>query len=96
MPQNRERFHDRVVKAIQRLTPANTIFEEFPEAGYETGVFAENSWLTDVDAGLKDAFDTVEEPRDVSFPDKRPDEFRGGTRPGAVQGIPQGMLSLRY
>ncbi len=59
-----------VVKSTHKLAPGNTIFKELSDRGYDTGVFTENSWLTDVDAGLKDAFDTVEGPRNVPFPDE--------------------------
>jgi arylsulfatase len=59
--------HD-VVTSTDKLAPGNTIFDELSEEGYSTGVFSENSWLTDVDAGLKDSFDTVEGPRNVPFP----------------------------
>lgn len=57
-----------VVKSTHKLAPGNTIFEHLDDYGYDTGVFTENSWLTDVDVGLKDIFDTVEGPRNVPFP----------------------------
>jgi arylsulfatase len=58
-----------VTTTADKLEPGHTIFEELRDDGYDTGVFTENSWLTDVDAGLKDAFDTIEGPRNVPFPD---------------------------
>lgn len=58
-----------VTGATDRLAPGNTIFEELSDAGYRTGVFSENNWLTDVDAGIKDAFDHVQGPRNVPFPE---------------------------
>ena len=59
-----------VVTSTDKLAAGETIFDELREDGYTTGVFSENSWLTDVDAGLKDAFDTVEGPRNVPFPEE--------------------------
>jgi len=59
-----------VTTTADKLEPEHTIFEQLRESGYETGVFTENSWLTDVDAGLKDAFDTVKGPQNLPFPNK--------------------------
>lgn len=59
-----------VTKAGDKLAAGHTIFETLhDEHDYATGVFSENSWLTDVDSGIKDAFETVEGPRNVPFPD---------------------------
>ncbi|MHB9288045.1 sulfatase [Halobacteriales archaeon Cl-PHB] len=52
-----------------KLAPEHSVFDQLRADSYATGVFTENSWLTDVDAGLKDGFDTVEGPRNVPFPD---------------------------
>jgi arylsulfatase len=58
-----------VVRADRRLAPGTTVFDELREAGYATGVFTENSWLTDVDAGLRDPFETRVGPQNVPYPD---------------------------
>jgi arylsulfatase len=49
------------------LRPGNTIFEQLRDDGYTTGVFSENTWITDVEAGLN-RFDTVVGPQNVPFP----------------------------
>lgn len=59
-----------VRRVKDELAPGNTIFEELSEEhGYDTGVFSENTWITDMDVGLKDAFDTVEGARNLPYPD---------------------------
>lgn len=58
-----------VTRARHKLKPGHTIFEELSEDGYETGVFSENTWITDMDVGLKDAFDTIEGARNLPYPD---------------------------
>ncbi|MFB6137290.1 MAG: sulfatase [Halobacteriaceae archaeon] len=59
-----------VTRARHRLEPGHTVFEELrDEHGYATGVFSENTWITDMDVGLKEAFDTVEGARNLLFPD---------------------------
>lgn len=58
-----------VTRARHSLKPGYTIFEELAEEGYETGVFSENTWITDMEVGLKDAFDTVEGARNLPYPD---------------------------
>lgn len=57
-----------VVHTGDKLAPGHTIWESLVDLGYATGVFSENNWITDIDAGLKDAFQHVEGPRDVPFP----------------------------
>ena len=65
-----------IVSAGHRLDPAVSIFSELREDGYATGVFTENDWLTAVDVGLKDGFDTVVGARNVPFPEGlNPHEF---------------------
>ena len=49
------------------LAPGRTMFDDLRAAGYETGVFSENPFLTVSEAGLADAFDTVEGPRNLAF-----------------------------
>ncbi len=59
-----------VTRARHSLRPGHTIFEELrDDHGYETGVFSENTWITDMDVGLKDAFDTVEGARNLPYPE---------------------------
>ena len=59
-----------ITRARHKLKPGHTIYEELSEGeGYETGVFSENTWITDMDVGLRDAFDTVEGARNLPFPD---------------------------
>jgi arylsulfatase A-like enzyme len=59
-----------LTRARRKLEPGHTVFEELSEAhDYETGVFSENTWITDMDVGLRDAFDTVEGARNLPFPD---------------------------
>ena len=58
------------------LEPGHTVFEDLQEAGYDTGVFSENPFLTVSDAGLDRGFDVVEGPRNVPFRDALdPTEF---------------------
>ena len=58
-----------VTRAEDRLAAGTTVFDELRESGYATGVFTENSWLTDVDAGLRDPFETRVGPQNVPYPD---------------------------
>jgi len=58
-----------LTSAAQRLRPGTTVFETLHAAGYETAVFSENVWITDVDIGLRRGFDTVVGPQNVPFPD---------------------------
>jgi arylsulfatase len=58
-----------ITSADDKLSPGHTIFERLADSGYATGVFTENTWLTDVDVGLKEGFDTIEGPRNIPFPE---------------------------
>lgn len=58
-----------ITKTGDKIEPGNTIWETLSERGYATGVFSENNWITDIDTGLKDAFDHIEGPRNIPFPD---------------------------
>jgi len=65
-----------VVSAAERLDPTLSVFHRLRSEGYDTGIFTENDWLTAVDVGLKDGFDTVVGARNVPFPDGlNPHEF---------------------
>jgi len=57
-----------VTATHKRLEPGYSIFEQLAADGYETGVFSENTWITNVDAGLN-RFDTVVGPQNLPFPD---------------------------
>ena len=60
----------RVIDENDKLQPGHTIFETLrDDHGYETGCFSENSWLTEMDCGLPDAFETVEGPRNLRYPE---------------------------
>lgn len=43
-----------------RLAPGNTVFDDLRNDGYETGLFSANPYLTTLDIGIENAFDTVE------------------------------------
>lgn len=59
-----------LTRAKHSLRPGHTIFETLrDDHDYDTGVFSENTWITDMDVGLKDAFDTVEGARNLPYPD---------------------------
>lgn len=59
-----------VTRAKHTLQPGHTIFEKLrDDHGYETGVFSENTWITDMEVGLKNAFDTIEGARNLPYPD---------------------------
>lgn len=58
-----------ITSAEDKLGPGHSVFDQLQTEGYDTGVFSENTWLTDVDVGLKTGFDTVEGPRNLPFPD---------------------------
>ncbi|WP_324662040.1 sulfatase-like hydrolase/transferase [Haloarcula sediminis] len=65
-----------VVSAAERLDPTVSVFHKLRAEGYDTGIFTEIDWLTAVDVGLKDGFDTVVGARNVPFPDGvNPHEF---------------------
>lgn len=57
-----------IVHTGDKLAAGHTIWESLADMGYTTGVFSENNWITDIDAGLKDAFEYVEGPRNVPYP----------------------------
>ena len=53
-----------------------TIFEELTGQGYRTGLFSENTWLTEADVGIKDSFETVRGKPSVVYPEAlNPGEF---------------------
>jgi len=65
-----------VVSTKTKLEPGASVFEGLRDRGYETGVFSENTWITQVDVGLKDGFDTIVGPQNAVFPDAvHPKEF---------------------
>jgi arylsulfatase A-like enzyme len=53
-----------------RLTAGHTIWERVADQGYETGVFSNNPFLTELPVGLSDAFDTVAgRSRELPYPE---------------------------
>ncbi|QAY19737.1 sulfatase-like hydrolase/transferase [Halorubrum ezzemoulense] len=73
-----------VVSAAERLDPTVSVFHRLREDGYDTGIFTENDWVTAVDVGLKNGFDTVVGARNVPFPDAlNPHEFVSNQGRGA-------------
>jgi arylsulfatase A-like enzyme len=58
-----------VVDLGDGLQPGATVWEDLADDGYATGVFSENTWLVNMDVGLKDAFQTVEGAQHFPFPD---------------------------
>ena len=52
----------------KRLQQGHTVWETLADAGYETGVFSSNPYLTEVDVGLRDAFDTIAGRIDLPYP----------------------------
>ncbi len=66
--------HRHEVTVDHRLAAGHTVFETLAAAGYETGLFSENGFLTSPVFGLADAFDTV-----VGVPDSAPDQYLTGT-----------------
>jgi arylsulfatase len=57
-----------LTSADRRLEARSTVFETLQEEGYATGVFSENVWITELDIGLADGFDTVVGPQNIPFP----------------------------
>lgn len=57
-----------LTSADQKLQRGSTIFETLNDEGYDTAVFSENVWITDVDIGLRNGFDTVVGPQNIPFP----------------------------
>ncbi len=65
-----------VTSTDHSIDPEYTVFADLRDQGYDTGVFSENTWITDVEVGLKDGFDTVVGPQNSPFPDVvNPKEF---------------------
>ncbi|WP_239641861.1 sulfatase [Haloterrigena salina] len=67
-----------VTAADAGIRSGETIFDELNEAGYETGLFSENPYLTSLETGLDSGFDTVAgASREPLFEGANPDEFKG-------------------
>jgi arylsulfatase A len=62
--------HEHGVTVHDALRPGNTVFDDLAAAGYATGVFSENGFLTGDAFGLSAAFQTV-----VDVPDAPPDRY---------------------
>ncbi|MFW5924400.1 MAG: sulfatase [archaeon] len=58
-----------VVDLGDGLKPGTTIWERLAdEYDYATGVFSQNTWLVDMDVGMKDAFETVVGAQNFPYP----------------------------
>lgn len=66
-----------VTSHADRIRPSELVFHELHEEyGYATGLFSENTWLTEADMGIKSAFETVVGKPSVLYPDGlRPGQF---------------------
>jgi arylsulfatase A len=62
--------HEHRVTVHDSLLPGNTVFEELAAAGYTTGVFSENGFLTGSQFGISEDFQTV-----IDVPDEYPDRY---------------------
>lgn len=56
-----------ITSISHRLSPGHTFFDTLRAAGYATGAFSENPFITQADTGLADPFDHVEGPRNRLF-----------------------------
>lgn len=57
-----------VTQAKYKLAPGQTIYDRLSEEyGYKTGIFSENTWVTEMDVGLRESFDTVEGARNLPY-----------------------------
>lgn len=52
-----------------KLQPNKSIFYQLSESGYETGLFSHNVWLTDMNVGLKNGFDSIVDSNYLPYPD---------------------------
>ncbi|RXK47994.1 sulfatase [Halorientalis pallida] len=58
------------------LEPGHTVWDDFADAGYDTGLFTENGFVASHPAGLDEPFDTVVTVPDGEYPEgQRPDGF---------------------
>ncbi|MFC3476376.1 sulfatase-like hydrolase/transferase [Halobacterium litoreum] len=65
-----------VTSTEDSINPQETVFHKLSERGYDTGVFSENTWLTEAEVGLKHSFDTVRGKPSVIYPSGlNPGEF---------------------
>lgn len=49
----------------KQISEGESVFAELREAGYETALFSDNPYITDLDTGLSDGFDEVHNNRDL-------------------------------
>lgn len=67
-----------VTSAEAGIQSGETIFDELNDAGYETGLFSENPYLTSLETGLSSGFETIEgASSDPLFDAENPDEYKG-------------------
>lgn len=48
----------------RRIAPGESVFADLRAAGYETGLFTDNPYVADLETGLDDGFDRIENDRD--------------------------------
>ncbi|MFC5366285.1 sulfatase [Salinirubrum litoreum] len=65
--------HEHRVTVHDRLIPGHTAFESLETAGYDTGLFSENGFLTGHEVGIENCFETV-----VAVPDSFDDAYDTG------------------
>jgi arylsulfatase A-like enzyme len=67
-----------LIEKYDRLEPGHSVFDRLRERGYATGLFSENPYLTGLDSGLMEPFDTVESSsKEPLFEGANPNRYRG-------------------
>lgn len=67
-----------LVEKYDRLEPGHSVFGRLRDRGYATGLFSENPYLTGLDSGLMEPFDTVESSStEPLFEGANPNHYRG-------------------
>lgn len=68
----------RLTAKYDRLEPGHSVFGRLRDRGYATGLFSENPYLTGLDSGLMEPFDTVESSsKEPLFEGANPNRYRG-------------------
>lgn len=76
------------------IDPGATIFERLADQGYRTGLFSENTWLTEANVGIKNSFETVRGKPSVIYPEAiNPGEFAHRNEYGDYWGFLSEALS---
>lgn len=67
---------DHGIEITTEMVPGDTVWDDLSDAGYDTGVFSSNVYITDHPVGLGDPFDTVEGvPSEVPAGYEQPGDF---------------------